>query len=204
MMYILATTRTGQEFTTAEAINRMMHRPDPDGDLRPAGALAVVPRRIVIVQGKDGKSATYEYRPFLPNYVFLAMDELLWSRIIGRNKDCILRDDRARTIPPPFHQDDILPRTWADFQAFAHRAELACARRIEQIERGDAVARYRRGDKLRILGDMTQGQLRAEVATFLRLDAKGRIVAESVGVEVFGKPFTMTLDAVQVEAIAAE
>jgi transcription antitermination factor NusG len=199
-MYILATTRTNHEFATADAINAM-------------GALAVVPRKVQHIPAQNGKRASYDYRPFMPQYIFLAMTEAQWHEIhsrpmywdkpVGKTKDGQIITKRI-ILDPPRRALDILPRTWADFQAFAHRAELACDRRIEQIERGDAVARYRRGDKLRILGDMTQGQLRAEVATFLRLDAKGRIVAESVGVEVFGKPFTMTLDAVQVEAIAAE
>jgi len=190
-MYILATTRTGNEFATAEAINAM-------------GAMAVVPRKVQHIPAQNGKRATYDYRPFMPQYIFLAMTEAQWHETHTAPIYWIKPNGERGILPAPRRALDILPRTWADFQAFAHRAELACARRVEQIERGDAVARYRRGDKLRILGDMTQGQLRAEVATFLRLDAKGRIVAESVGVEVFGKPFTMTLDAVQVEAIAAE
>ena len=51
---------------------------------------------------------------------------------------------------------------------------------------------------------MATGQLRSQVAEFLRLDGKGRIIAQSVGMEIMGKPFTMTLDAGDVEAIAAE
>ena len=198
-MYILATTRTGQEFATADAINSMMHRPDPDGDLRPAGALAVVPRRIIIAPGKDGKRATYEYKPFLPNYVFLAMDELLWSRIISRNKATILRDDRHRTIQPPRHQDDILPRTWASFQTFAARAEIEAQRQIDTFEAGQRVTRYSKGDKLRIIGDMMDGQLHGLWARFLRME-NGRAVVEPEGMTMLGKQITVRLEPGQIAA----
>lgn len=203
-IYILATTRTGQEFATADAINNLLHRPDPDGDLRSMGATAVVPRKVQNIPAKDGKPASYEYRPFMPQYIFLAMSEGAWHKTQRDPMHHTKPNGQRGILQPPRKALDILPRTWGEFQDFAARAEAACNRRIEQIERGEAVARYRKGDKLRILGDMANGQLRSEVAEFLRLDAKGRIIAQSVGIEVLGKPFTMTLDAGDVEAIAAE
>ena len=190
-LYILATTRIGHEFATADAINDI-------------GALAVVPRKVQHVPSQIGKRASYDYRPFMPQYMFLAMTEAQWHQIHTAPIYWTKPNGQRGILPAPRRALDILPRTWGEFQAFAHRAEMACDRRIEQIERGEAVARYRHGDKLRIIGDMATGQLRSQVAEFLRLDGKGRIIAQSVGMDIMGKPFTMTLDAGDVEAIAPE
>ena len=183
MIYILASTSLNREFATADAINDI-------------GGHAIVPRRVVITDKGPA------YRPFMPNYLFLALTERMWSRILHRNRDCILVDNH-RILPPPRHLDDILPRTWSSFQDFAHRAEVECQKRVEQWETGLQVARYRPGDKLRIVGEMLQGQLSGHFARFLRMD-KGRIVAEVEGMTMMGKPFSVVVDAGQVRGIAAE
>ena len=46
-LYLLIRTHSRAEFATAAAINAMLHRPDPDGDLRPIGAVALVPREVI-------------------------------------------------------------------------------------------------------------------------------------------------------------
>lgn len=183
MIYLLASTKRAAEFATADAINAM-------------GGLAVVPRRVDIITRKDGKRE-WEYRPFLPNYLFLAIPAPMWHqitfyRLIGPEG----------ILPPVRKQLELLPRTWGDFQDFAQRAEVACDRRIEQFEAGLRVAVYRKGDKLRILGDMLDGQLRDKLATFVGLDRKGQIVAEVQGMELMGKPVKVTLGPTQ--AMAAE
>ncbi len=189
MLYILASTANRHEFQTADAIND-------------AGGIAIVPRRVDIVDGQP------VYRPFLPNYMFLALTEAQWHQFHNgplywmkpqRNGDPV------RTILPPFRKVlDILPRTWADFQGFAERAEVECDRRIEQYETGLTVARYRPGDLIQIVGNLLHGQLEHQIAEFLHLDGKGNIVAKVRGVEIMGKPITATLDPKDVRGIAAE
>lgn len=183
MIYILGSTKRGAEFATADAINNM-------------GGLAVVPRRVDIITRKDGKRA-WEYRPFLPNYLFLAISAPMWHQI-----SALRLFGPTGILPPIRKQLDLLPRTWGEFQDFAQRSEFACDRRIEQFEAGLRVAVYRRGDKLRILGDMLDGQLRDKLATFVGLDRKGQIIAEVQGMELMGKPVKVTLGPMQ--AMAAE
>lgn len=183
MIYILASTKRAAEFDTADAINAM-------------GGVAVVPRRVDIITRKDGKRA-WEYRPFLPNYLFLTMPAPMWHQI---NFYRLFGPDGI--LPPVRKQLELLPRTWSQFQDFAQRAETACDRRIEQFEADMKVATYRRGEKLRILGDMLDGQLRDKLATFMGLDKQGRIIAEVPGLEIMGKPVKVTLQPTQ--AMAAE
>ena len=189
MIHILASTSTRYEFATADAINDM-------------GGIAIVPRQVTIL---DGKAV---YRPFLPNYMFLALSEAQWhdfhtARLFWLKPQ--RNGDPVRTILPPFRKVlDLLPRTWADFQGFAQRAEMACQRRIDQHEAGMRVASYRRGDKLQIIGDLLDGQLHGQIAEFLHLDQQGRIVATVKGVQMMGKPIRVTLQPGQVEGMAAE
>lgn len=190
ILRILATAPRGREFAIADAIDAL-------------GGLAVVPRQVTITEAKDGKAAIYDYRPFLQNFLFLSLDALLWHRIQTRAKGCILRTDDGRILPPPRRQLDILPRTWADFQGFADRAELACELRIEQHETGAQVARYRQGDILRILGDLLDGQLRDKLAKFISMEG-GKIVVEVQGMDMMGKPLLARLDGWDVEGVAAE
>jgi hypothetical protein len=186
MMYILAYAPSGKEFATADAINAL-------------GALAVVPRKVIFADGLPGG---YGYRPFLPRYMFLAIDPLTWSRIIHWQHP--LRDDTGKVLQPPGYCDEILPRTWVDFQGFAERAEMAAQIRIEQFEAGNRVAGYKPGDRIRILGDLLDGQLKDRLATFVKLDGQGHIIATPDGVEMMGKPIRVTLAAHDVEGIAAE
>lgn len=189
MIHILASARPHYEFATARAINDL-------------GGIAIVPRRVDMVDGAQ------VYRPFLPNYMFLALTEGQWHQFHGARLfwDKPRRNgDPVRTILPEFRKVlDLLPRTWGDFQAFADRAEQACLRRIEQYETGLKVAAYRRGDKLRIVGNMLDGQLAGHMAEFMALDTQGRIVVKVVGMEMMGKPVTATLKPGQVQGIAAE
>jgi hypothetical protein len=189
MIYVLASARPSYEFTTARAINDM-------------GGIAIVPRRVDVVDGKP------VYRPFLPNYMFLALTEAQWHQFhTGRlfHDKPQRNGDPIRTILPEFRKVlDLLPRTWGQFQAFADRAEMACLRRIDQWETGLKVAAYRRGDKLRIIGDMLDGQLSGRMAEFMALDTQGRIVVKVTGMEMMGKPVMATLKPGQIEGIAAE
>ena len=192
---ILATAPRNHEFAIAAAIDSM-------------GGLAIVPRQVVISYDKTGKQVSYDYRPFLPNYVFLSLTEAQWHQIKAErlfhmkpSKD----GEPIRTILPELRRVlDILPRTWQHFTEFSERAELACNLRIEQHERGVAVRRYKQGDVLRIVGDdLMGGQLRDKLARFMRLDGE-KIVAEVQGMDMMGKPLTATLDGWNVEGIAAE
>ena len=195
MTYIVATTRTHYEFATANAIND-------------AGGFAVVPRRLDPVKDKQGVTVDHVYRPFLPNFIFLSVTEeqfyeyqtkrLFWLKPQREG-------DPIRTILPKMRRDtDILPRTWGEFQGFAERAERACELRLEQHEQGKAVARYRKGDLIRIMGDMLDGQLRDKLARFIRLDKQGRVEVEVEGFTLMGKPITATLAPSNVQGIAAE
>lgn len=187
MIHILAATRNRFEFATADAINE-------------AGGIAIVPRRVWF----DTEGAT-NFAPFLPGYIFLALSEAQWHEFHNgplyapkyRNGEAI-----GRAILPPFRKVlDILPRTWADFQGFAARAEAECLRRIDQHETGLKAAKYRKGDRLRIFGDLMYGQLRDHIAEFQRLDPQGRVIATVPSVTMLGKPMTVTLQPGQVEAV---
>jgi len=178
VIHILASAKTHHEFATADAINDL-------------GGCAIVPRKVII---RDNKPI---FTPFMPNYIFLALTEAQWHEFHAgplywmkpqRNGEPV------RTILPPFRKVlDILPRTWADFQDFAVRAEMACQRRLDQWETGLRVASYRRGDILQIIGPLLGGQLNDPVAEFLHMDAQGRIVAKVRGVEILGKPVNVAL-----------
>ena len=124
MTYMLCSARQHFEFKTADAINDM-------------GARATVPRRIEITKRPDGTFAR-DYRPFLPNFIFVAMSEEMWFSITRKR---LFLD--GVILPPIRRELDILPRSWADFQGFAQRAEVACDQRLEQheagLEQGDAL-----------------------------------------------------------------
>lgn len=194
LLYILATTRTHAEFATADAINDICAASN-------SGGLAVVPRKMFTAPKHP---MGYDYAPFLPNFIFLALPLDIWSGMIHRAKGFILRDHEGRVLQAPRHQLDILPRTWGDFQGFAQRAEMECQRGIERLQSGQKVAKFSRGDKLRIIGaDLLYGQLAGQFARFVRLD-KGQVIAEVDGVAMMGKPMLARLDPGQVEGIAAE
>ena len=184
-LHLLAYAPRGQEFEIAEAVNDL-------------GGMAVAPRRVDIVDGKP------LYRPFLPNYIFLAMGDLLWHQIRTRQKGFLLVGKNGRPLAPPWIKDNILPRTWGDFQDFAERSEFACQRRMEQWETGLRVASYELGDILEIAGDLLAGQIKDCFAEFLHLDNQGRIVAKIQGAEMMGKPIIATIDPRRVTKIAAE
>jgi hypothetical protein len=204
MMHILARVRSGHEFATADAINAMMHRPDQDGDLRPIGALAIVPRKVIVMPAKDGKAAYPDDRPLLPGVMLLAMDPLTWHRLKSNRKGYILMDKKGRKLHSPHKIEDILPRTWSGVQSFAERAEMEAQRQEDRFQAGLKVVRYKAGDKLRIVGDLIHGQLRDHFARFLRIDGKGRIEAMVEGMEMMGKPVKVTLQPHDVDGIAAE
>jgi hypothetical protein len=186
VIHILASTRPHYEFAIADAINDQ-------------GGIAIVPRRLDIVDKRP------VYRPFLPNYMFLALTEQQWHLFHGGPLYWMKPRRNAepqRAVLPPFRKVlDILPATWGQFQGFAERAETACDRRMEQWETGIKVARYRKGDKLQILGGLLFGQLHGQIGEFLHLDGHGNIVAR---LEFMGKPITATLDPKDVRGMAAE
>ena len=88
-------------------------------------------------------------------------------------------------------------------QGFADRAERDAAFRIEQWETGLRVARYRRGDRVRIMGDILFGELANLMGEFVRIDRKGRIIVRAEGKTMLGRPIEVTLDPSQVR-LAAE
>lgn len=184
-LHLLIATRARYEFATEDAIND-------------AGAMAVVPRRVEIIPAKDGKPERTEYRPLIPRMMFLACTEAEWHKFNGGRLF-----NGGKLLPPIRREIEILPRAWADFQGFAARAEQECQYRIGLHEAGRKVRNYRRGDVLRIIGsDMLEGQLRDQLARFVKLD-KGKVVVET-GVVIMGKPVMARLDPGQVTGMAAE
>ena len=197
MTYILATARTHYEFATAEAINA-------------AGGFAVVPRRVDIVKHPKTGVTSPQYRPFLPNFIFVATTEEAWFAMQSK------RLFSPKGILPPIRKElDIPQRVWTGFtdgkgkehdgvQHFFARSETECQIRIEKFERGCKAARYRKGDMIRIIGaDLLDGQLRDKLARFVRMDKSGKIEAIAEGITIMGKPVTVRLDPGDV-GIAAE
>lgn len=186
-LYLLAQCKPGKEFATADAINGL-------GSLNNILTLAVAPRRVSTRPRKDGKGDTLVDLPLLPGILFIAIDPDTWHRIRRRDPWHVLRDGLGNVLRPPSKSEDILPRTWESVRGFAHRAEQEALRQEENFEAGLRVRRYRKGDRLRIVGDMLHGQLRGYVVNFVGLDDKGKIVAEVEGMQMLGKPVNVTLD----------
>lgn len=194
MIYLLARTHSRAEFATATAINEMLHRPDPDGDLRPIGAVAVVPREVVITPAKDGKPEKIDYRPLLPRLMFLACTEAQWhqfhhKRLYGP----------AGILPPIRREFDLLPVHWAGLQAFAARAEQECEYRIGCHEAGKKVANMRPGDIIRMIeasiGDV---DLAGRLGKVVRME-HGKVLVQT-DVMLMGKPVVARLEPGQIAA----
>jgi len=197
-MYILATTRTNHEFATADAINRMMHRPDPDGDLRSMGGLVIVPRTVEITQAKGDKPDRIEYKPLLPRLLFIAMGEdqlhhIVTKRIMGPEK----------LLPPIRRNFDILPRNWAQIQAFAKAADQDCEYRMGVHEAGKKVRNVRPGDIVRMIDcSIADKELAGRIGKVVRVH-RGKIHVET-DIIIMGKPVTARLDPRHITGIAAE
>lgn len=196
-IHLLARVHSRHEFTTAQAINAMLHRPDPDGDLRPIGAVALVPREVIIIPAKDGKPERIDYRPLLPRLMFLACTEAQWhqfqtQRIYGP----------AGILPPIRREFDLLPVHWAGLQAFAARAEMECAYRIGCHEAGKKVANMRPGDIIRMI-EATIGDvdLAGRLGKVVRTE-RGKVHVQT-DVELMGKRVVVRLDVGQI-GMAAE
>lgn len=194
MIYLLAKVHSRKEFDTADAINNMLHRPDPDGDLRPIGAVAVVPREVVITPAKDGKPERIDYRPLLPRLMFLACTQEQWhqfqtARIYGP----------AGILPPIRRELDILPVHWAGLQAFAARAEQECEYRIGRHEAGKKVANMRPGDIIRMInGTIGDVELAGRMGKVIRV--QGTKVHVQTDVELMGKRVVARMDVGQIAA----
>ena len=139
MIRILAYTRAGREFETADALNEL-------------GALAISPRKVETIRLPKQRRPQVVESPFLSNYLFCAMDPDHWHEA--------KRDNIAFTICR-----DIGPHEWRNVQAFAQRIEADYQYRMEQIDAGDRLAEYTAGDALQILGGIMAGYM----ATFRRL-----------------------------------
>jgi len=193
-MHILARVRSGHEFATADAINAMLHRPDPDGDWRPIGALAIVPRAMSIIPAKDGKPERIEYRPLLPRLMFLACTEDHWhmfqaKRIFGAT---------GKPLPPIHRECVILPRSWAGCQDFAARADQECMYRLGMYERGKRVRNMRPGDIIRMIGaSIGDVELAGRLGKVLRVK-DGKVHVET-DVMLMGKPVVAWLEPGQLE-----
>ena len=95
MIRILAYTRAGREFETADALNEL-------------GALAISPRKVETIRLPKQRRPQVVESPFLSNYLFCAMDPDHWHQA--------KRDNIAFTICR-----DIGPHEWRNVQAFAQR-----------------------------------------------------------------------------------
>lgn len=194
MIYLLAQCKLGKEFATADAINGL-------GALKNTVTLAVAPRRVGTRPRKDGKGDALVDLPLLPGILFIAIEPDTWHRIRRREPWHILRDGLGNVLRAPVILEEIKPRkgeavpsTWVSVQGFVQRAEQEAQRQEENFEAGLRVRRYRKGDRLRIVGDMLHGQLRGYVVNFVGLDDKGKIVAEVEGMQMLGKPVKVTLN----------
>lgn len=187
-LYLLAQCKPGKEFATADAINDL-------------GALAVAPRRVSTRPRKDGKGDTLVDLPLLPGILFIAIDANTWHRIRSRDPWHVLRDGLGNVLRPPNileeikkRKKEVTPKAWESVRGFVQRAEEEALRQEVNFEAGRRVRRYRKGDRLRIVGDMLYGQLRGYVVNFVGLDDKGKIVAEVEGMQMLGKPVKVTLN----------
>jgi hypothetical protein len=211
MMYILATTRTGHEFATADAINAMMHRPDQDGDLRPMGAIAVVPRT-VIMERKDKADPQSPWitthKPLLPRLIFIACSEQAWH-IMASIAFAVAHD-----IKPIKRQLNIPKRQWightdkngvfhGGVQEFFARAEQECLYQAALHEAGRRKRNYRPGDLVRIIGpDLMTGQLGETLGRFIR-QSSGKATIETSMV-LMGKPVRTDVDMATIVGMSAE
>ena len=200
MIYILARVHSRHEFNTADAINNMTHRPDPDGDLQPIGAVAVVPREIVIERADPGanKKESITYRPLLPRLMFLACTEQQWFQFQSHR----LFNQFGQVLPPIRREMDILPRSWAGLQAFAARAELECDFRLERFNAGKRVGKIRPGDVIRMIdATIADIDLAGRMGKVLRVQG-GKVFVQT-DVQMMGKPVVAELQPRQI-GIAAE
>jgi hypothetical protein len=199
-MYILARVRSGKEFDTADAINAMLHRPDPDGDLRPIGALAIVPREVIIQRAnpKINKPERITYFPLLPRMMFLACTEAHWFRFQSQP----MFNAKGELLPPIRREFEILQRSWAGFQDFAARAEQDCTYRIARHEMGKKVRRIRPGQIVEMI-NATVGDVDLAGRMFKVVKVHGGKVHVQTDVELMGKAVVARLDPEQV-GMAAE
>ena len=197
-IYLLARTHSRKEFDTADAINAMIHRPDPEGDLRPTGAVAVVPREVIITPARDGKPEAITYRPLLPRLMFLACTEAQWhdfqhKRIYGP----------AGILPPIRREFDLLQVHWAGLQAFAARAEMECEYRIGCHEAGKRVKKMKAGQIIRMINaTIADVDLAGRMGRVVRMEG-GKVLVET-DVLLMGKPVVARLEPGQIMGMAAE
>jgi len=197
IIYLLARVHSRAEFATATAINEMLHRPDPEGDLRPIGAVAVVPREVVITPAKDGKPEAITYRPLLPRLMFLACTNEQWhdfqhKRIYGP----------AGILPPIRREFDLLAVHWAGLEAFAARAEMECEVMLARHEAGKKVRRLRKGEIIRMIeGTIGDVDLAGRMGRVVKVEANR--VHVQTDVEFMGKPVVARLEPGQI-GMAAE
>lgn len=197
-MYILARVRSGHEFATADAINAMTHRPDPDGDLRPLGAVAIVPREVIIERAKDGKPERITYRPLLARMMFMACTEAHWFMFQSQR----IFNATGQPLPPIHREFDILARSWAGFQDFTARAEQECLRRLGRHEAGKKVRRIRPGQIVEMI-NATVGDVDLAGRMGKVVKVHGGKVHVQTDVELMGKAVVARLDPEQV-GMAAE
>lgn len=192
---MLARTHSRHEFATADAINEL-------------GALAVVPRKVAVIEATKTEPRRREDVPFVSKYIFLAVTPEQWHRVhTGR-----LYAPSGKLLPAPIRVLEINPSEWrgtkngnGGCQGFFTRAEEAYQRRAEQFDTGGTVARYKRGDKLRIIGpDLLTGQMSVQIAEFIRMDQHGRADVHFNGLAMFGRPISTNISLDQIEGIAAE
>jgi hypothetical protein len=197
MIYLLCTTRSGAEFATAEAINAMMHRPDPDGDLRPLGAVAIVPREVIIERAKDGKPERITYRPLLARMMFLECTDAHWRQFQAKRIFSVT----GQPLPAIRREFEILPRSWAGFQDFAARAEQECEYRRAMHEQGKKVRRIRPGQIVQMINaTIGDEDLAGKMGKVVRVE--GGKVHVLTDVELMGKAVVARLDVGQVRMAA--
>ena len=196
-LYLLIRTHSRAEFATAAAINAMLHRPDPDGDLRPIGAVALVPREVIITPARDGKPEAITYRPLLPRLMFLACTERDWHQFQTQ------RLYGPQGILPPIRREfDLLPVHWAGLTAFAARAEQECEYRLGCHEAGKKVKKMKPGQIIRMINTtIADVDLAGKLGRVVRME--GGKVHVQTDVEIMGKPVVVRLNPDQI-GIAAE
>lgn len=203
-LHILARVRSGHEFSTAEAINAMLHRPDPEGDLRPLGAVAIVPRTVNDVRDKKRNLVPTE-QPALHGYMFLKIREQHWHRV--KSGLWLQMPNGTRKRGGVHMVDEIPEKEWRGVQRFAAEIEMDYQHRMAEIDDRQWVkehpgprmylAPYNVADKLHLLG----GDLEARFVKSL-----GTVDAPMIEAEVMlmGRAVKVTTSPDKVEKWAAE
>jgi len=192
MIYILATTNTGREFATSDAINDM-------------GGHAVVPRTIDEIRDKKTRKHIMAEMPALARYMFLAISADQWHQI--KDGVMIRLPNGTRKRSPITKVDEILPKEWERVKDFFAEIEMDYQYRTALLDDEEwqaqhpgprkYLAPYNVADKLHLLG----GDLQARFVQSL-----GTVDAPMIEAEVmmFGREVKVKVEPDKVRKWAAE